>query len=339
MAKLKHVVLANNGLHGVEYGMLRDFEDEIVRLTGAELIESPVRKFPKFIDRRVGHGTRYSELRKLIPKAGHSIKADVLWAVMMGPESYTLDLFKDWEQGVGIKILYLFDTMEHQLASIRRVLDSTEWDYTFTSFAGAVPFLEEGTQRRWLVAPQGVKLERFHPAASEEKLVEFCAYGRRLEKVHESIKAYCRATGKHYAYTTATGMQPQLDPRENYEMYAWHLNHSIFNFCWPVERTNPTRVKTFSPITCRWFEAAASGNVIIGQAPTDPTFEKIFGKDLVFPINEIEDAESLNMVWEKLWDERERHLQAASERRERLAQQWSWETRVKEILEHVGVEQ
>ena len=338
MAKLKHAVLTNGSLHGFEYGMLRDFEDEIARLTKAEVVESPVRKLPGFIDRRVGHGTRYSELRKLIPKAEHSIKADVLWAVLMGPESYALDLYKNWDSDVGIKILYLFDTMENQLPAIRRVLDSTAWDYTFTSFAGAVPFLEEATQRRWLAAPQGVKLERFHPALIEEKLIHFCAYGRRLEKVHESIKAHCRAMGKHYEYTTATGMQPQLDPRENYEMYAWHLNHSIFNFCWPVERTNPTRAKTFSPITCRWFEAAASGNVIIGQAPTDPTFENIFGKDLVVPINDTEDAESLNAIWEALWNERERFLKSALERRARLAQQWSWESRVKEILDVVGVE-
>jgi hypothetical protein len=339
MAKPKHVVLTNSGLHGFEYGMLRDFEDEILRITEGERAESPVRSLPSYIDRRIGHGTRYSELRKLIPKAEHALRGDVLWAVMMGPESYALDLFKNWDRDVGIKILYLFDTLENQIASIRRVLKSTHWDYTFTSFAGAVPFLEAETDRRWLVAPQGVKLERFRPAPIEEKLIDFCAYGRRLENVHESIKRFCATAGKHYDYTTTTGaMQPRLDARENYRIYAWHLNHSIFNFCWPVEHTNPTRAKTFSPITCRWFEAAASGNVIIGQPPSDSTFESIFGKDLVFPVNASADTDELNLVWEKLWNERAGYLKSALERRERLAQQWSWEVRVKEILKIVGLE-
>lgn len=337
MPALKHIVLTNSNLCGFEYGVLRDFEDEIIRITGGERVESPFRKLPGFVERRVGHGTRYGELRKLIPKAEHHLKADVLWAVLMGPESFALDLFRKWDDGVGLKILYLFDTMEQQLPSIRRVLKSTNWDYTFTSFAGAVPFLEEQTQRRWLVAPQGVKLERFYPAPPQEKLISFCAFGRRLENVHQSVKAYCQATGKHYEYTTATGMQPQLDPRESYEMYAWHLNHAIFNFCWPVERTNPTRVRTFSPITCRWFEAAASGNVIIGQPPTDPTFESIFGKDFVLSIDADAGVKALNQFWDNLWSERERRLQAALERRERLSQQWSWEGRVREILRTVGV--
>ena len=38
-----------------------------------------------------------------------------------------------------------------------------------------------------------------------------------------------------------------------------------FTFGWPVEFTHPDRVKTFSPITCRWFEAAASGAVVVGD--------------------------------------------------------------------------
>jgi hypothetical protein len=338
MAKLKHVVLTNSGLRGFEYGSLCDFEDEIIRITGGELQVSPIRKLPRLIDRRIGHGTRYSDLRKLIPKVKHHLKADVLWVVLMGPESFALDLYRKWDQGVGLKILYLFDTMENQLPSIRRVLGSTTWDYTFTSFRGAVPFLEEQTQRRWLVAPQGVKLERFRPAPLEERLIGFCAYGRRLKKIHESIKEFCAATGKHYEYSTAASLQPQIDPRENHEMYAWHLGHTIFNFNWPVELTHPTRVRTFSPITCRWFEAAASGNVIIGLPPTDPTFNDIFGKDLVIPICETGNADALKKLWEKLWEERECHLARALERRERLAHKWSWESRIREILGIVGSE-
>lgn len=337
MKGLNHVVLITPGLTGLEYGMLADFQDELARLTGGGVEFAPVRRLPKFIGPRIGHGTRYSGLRRFVPKLTHQLKADVLWVALMGPESFSLDLFKAWDTNIGVKVLYLFDTMEKQLPSLRQLLRATNWDFTIASFSGAKQFLEKETQREWYIVPQGVNLQRFCPAGLEEKLISFCAYGRRVPQVHETIKDYCLRTAKHYEYTTAATLRPQLDPRENYSIYAWHLNHAIFNFCWPVELTNPTRVETFSPITCRWFEAASSGNVIIGQPPNDPGFAEIFGADLVIPVDPAAGPESLNSTWENLWHNRHRYLRAALERRARLSRVWSWESRVFEMLKIIGL--
>jgi len=328
---LKHIVLTDPILNGFAYGMLRDFEDEIVRITGGHKVVMPRRKLPKFIERRIGHGTRYANFRNFIPKVECDLKADVLWVILMGPEDFPLDLFKNWERNIGIKILYIFDTFESQLPSIRRVLQSAKWDLAITSFHGALPFLEEHTQRKWHAVAQGVKLDRFQPVALEEKLISFSAYGRRLQNVHNSIKEYCLQTGKYYEYTTTTGLQPQLDPCENYRQYAWHLAHSFFTFSWPVELTNPKRVLTFSPITCRWFEAAASGTVILGQPPKEPEFEKIFGSDFVIPIDYTKIQDHLNFIWEELWENRYFYFKSILNAREKLATNWSWESRVREI--------
>jgi Glycosyl transferases group 1 len=330
---LKHIVLTDPTLSGFEYGMLRDFEDEIVRITDGDKVVMPRRKLPKLIDTRLGHGTRYANFRKLIPKIECDLKADVLWVILMGPENFPLDLFKNWDRHVGVKILYIFDTFESQLPSIHRVLESAKWDLAITSFHGAVPFLEEQTQRKWYAVAQGVKLDRFKPVSKEEKLISFSSYGRRLGNVHQSIREYCLQTDNYYEYTTTTGLQPKLDPQENYRQYAWHLAHSFFTFSWPVELTNPKRVMTFSPITCRWFEAAASGTVILGQPPKDPEFRKIFGDDFVIPIDHTDSQEQLKIIWEELWENRYRYFQTACKNREKLEKSWSWESRVKEILE------
>lgn len=332
MMDLKHIVLTDPVLNGFAYGMLRDFEDEIVRITNGHKVVGPRRKFPKFIEQRIAHGTRYDTFRKVIPKVECDLKADVLWMILMGPEDFQLDLFKNWQRNVGIKILYIFDTFERQLPIIHRVLQSVQWDITITSFHGAVPFLEEHTQRKWHAVAQGVKLDRLKPVSKEEKLIDFSADGRRLENVHNSIKEYCLQTGKYYEYTTTTGLQLQLDPCENYRQYAWHLAHSFFTFSWPVELTNPQRVLRFSPITCRWFEAAASGTVILGQAPKDPEFEKIFGPDFIVPIDYTISQNDLKLIWEELWEKRYYYFQSALQAREMLGKNWSWQSRVKDIL-------
>ena len=334
---MKHVVLVNSALKGMQYGMLRDFEDEIVRLTGAQRVEAPRRNFPRFVGERLEHGTRYSGLRPFVPKQEIELRADVLWVVLMGPENFTLDLYKGWDRHIGTKILYLFDSLDAHLNSIRRVLRATKWDFTSTAFHGAKPFLEEETQRQWHVVRQAVKLERFRPAPIEKRVIAFCSYGRRLERIHKAVKDYCAHDEKYYDYTTAASVQPQLDPREHYGQYAWHLAHSIFNFCWPVEVTNPELITTHSPITCRWFEAAASGNVILGQAPTDPGFHELFGPNAVVSIDHTNDRPA--PLLERLWENRTEHLEAALKRRASLSHKWTWESRVLEILESMGLSQ
>lgn len=332
---MNHVVLRNSSLSGLQYGMLRDFEDEIVRLTGAQIVEAPQRALPGFVDKRLAHGTRYSGLRQVLPKERIELRADVLWVVLMGPENFTLDLYKEWDRHVGVKILYLFDTLDAHLTSLQRVLKSTKWDFASTAFHGAKSFLEEQTQREWHVIRHAVKLERFRPAPVEERLIAFCAYGRRLENVHDAIRKYCSGNGKYYDYTTAASIQARLDPREHYAHYAWHLAHSIFNFCWPVEVTHQNLITGHSPITCRWFEAAASGNVILGQAPTDPAFVDLFGADAVAPVPF--DNGDLSSLWDRLWEKRNDYLNAALQRRASLAHKWTWESRIKEILTLMNV--
>jgi Glycosyl transferases group 1 len=331
---LNHIVLTNPALSGFAYGMLRDFESEILRLTGGEEIVMPKRNLPNFLEHRLAHGTRYASLRKFVPQINYDLKADVLWVILMGPEDFPLDLFKNWDKNIGTKILYIFDTFESQLPAIRRVLQSAKWHVAITSFHSALPFLTAHTQQQWHAIAQGVKLDRFAPVTKSEKLISFSAYGRRLDNVHRSVQNFCLQTGKYYEYTTTTLPQKNLDPRENYHQYAWHLKHSFFTFSWPVELTNPQRVLTFSPITCRWFEAAASGTVILGQAPKDSEFVKIFGNELVIPIEP--DQQDYQYLWEKIWQERDDYLQSALRVRDKFAESWSWESRVREILKLIN---
>jgi hypothetical protein len=334
---VKHVLLTNPLLIGVEYGILRDFEDEIVRITGAERVEGPVRKLPTPFNNRLQHGTRYASLRRFVPKKRHHIEADVLWVVLMGPENFTLDLFDTWDEGVGTKILYIFDTFECHLSSIQRVLKSAHWDFTFTSFEGAKAYLEQHTDRAWHLVRQGVKLDRFKPSQKEDRAIDFCSYGRQLTSVHESIKRYCATNGKYYDFnTTVPILDASVSPQDSYRKYAWHLSHSWFNFCWPITLTHPGKVRTFSPISPRYFEAAASGNVMLGCTPGESGFNDLFGRDAVIDIDYRRD--DLMDIWESLYRDRNKYLDAALERRSALAHKWTWESRVHQILEATQLE-
>jgi hypothetical protein len=334
-----HAILANPNLSGFEYGMLDDFQEEIARLTGASFVEIPRRMGFGNLGRKFSIGTRYAGLRRFLRTRGFSVSADVLWVVLMGPENWELDLCQDWDRKVGFKILYLFDTMERQIPAIRKVLKSAKWDLTISSFSGAVPHLEAATQRKWHCVPQGVKLDRFRSPGETRRMIDFCSYGRRLERIQASLKRFCESAGLHYDYTTTAGLRPDTKPQEHYTLYAWHLKHSIFNLCWPVELTTPGRVQSFSPITCRWFEAAAAGNVIVGKAPRDAGFAELFGPDGVVEVNPELSDNDLQTVWRKLWGLRYAHLETARQRYRAYSSQWSWEARVRQILSLAGLEE
>ncbi len=328
----RHVLLTVGDSHGHEYGALRDLEDEIVRVTGAEIVEAPRWPAPRGLRDRLAHGTRWAPLRRFVPRrGGFEVAADVLWLVLMGPESSWLDLYRAWDRRVGFRIVYVFDTFAAQLPSLRRLCAAARWDLAVTSFAGAAPMLERETGRAWKSVPQGVKLDRFAP--TDARAIAISSYGRRVPRVHEALADFARGRALHYDFSTAGALARDVSVRDAYAQYAWRLRSSAFTVSWPVELTHPRRAGDLSPITCRWFEAAAAGTPILGRAPRDPLFADLFGDDAVIPLEPSprSSADTLEAI-AAAWSRRDDHLRAAAARRATRAPRWSWESRVHEIL-------
>ncbi|APR76658.1 Hypothetical protein A7982_02005 [Minicystis rosea] len=336
---LRHVVASVQGSHGFQYGMLRDFEDEIVRLTGATVVPIPDWPAPQAVRGRLAHGTRFAPLRRFVPKrGGFAVDADVLWLVLMGPEASWLDLFRAWDARVGYRIVYVYDTFGEQLDSLRRLASAARWDLMITSFHGAVPMLRRETGRDWVAVPQGVKKERFLPVSGDKREIGLSSYGRRVEPVHAAIDRWSDETGVYYDATVAATLNTRVPSQYLYKQYAWHLRHSHFTVAWPVELTHPSRAGAFSPITCRWFEAAAAATTMIGKPPVDPVFTELFGENAVLPLDSsprspAETREAIAALWEK----REEHLRVAEARRAERIHTWTWEARVREILARAGL--
>jgi hypothetical protein len=337
--RLRHVVLTVPDSHGFEYGTVRDLEDEIVRLTGARVVPMPSYAPPGFVKDHLSHGTRWAPLRRLAPpRADFAVDADVLWLVLMGPEASWLDLYRGWDRKVGTRIVYVFDTFAGQRDSLRRLTGAARWDVAATAFHGAVPMLERETGRAWAAVPQGVKLDRFPPAPTAERLIAMSSFGRSIPAVREAVDRFCDEEHLHHEVSIAASPKPEISPRYLYKQYAWHLCHSFFTFSWPVELTHPARAGAFSPVTCRWFEAAAAATTLVGRPPSDPIFAELFGEGAVVPFDPAprtpgEAREALASLWAR----REELLEAALARRAALSARWTWEARVREMMALAGL--
>jgi hypothetical protein len=256
----------------------------------------------------------------------------------MGPEASWFDLLHDWDQEAGFRILYLFDTFPNQIASLRRIVSSARWDLAITSFHDAIPMLERETSRKWIAIPQGVRLERFAPYRSAQRSIGISAYGRGLPTVHDGLSMFSSEAGVHYDVSVSAAPRRDLSNEFLYDQYAWHVRSSCFTVSWPVQITHPARAGGLSPVTCRWFEAAASATPVVGQAPSDPVFLDLFGQDSVVPLdpNPGSARATVNEL-RAIWKHREHHLREAETRRTERARYWSWEARVREILRLAGL--
>jgi hypothetical protein len=253
-----------------------------------------------------------------------------VWHILMGPENYNLDLFESLPVGCR-RIVFLFDTLPSQLSLIRRLFSGPEWDVCITSFSDAIPSLEKETGRAWRHVDQAVTQSYFKPVCQPQRVIHFSAYGRRHARVHEAVLQFCRANDLYYDFTTHGRGQPTAGPLQLYDQFAWHMSHSLFTFCWPVETTSPIRAGELSPITCRWFEAAAAGAVILGQPPRNPRFRQIFGDSAVTQVNPETDSEQMIRQLDQIWRRREELGARAAELRLRLGNQLDWSERVEQM--------
>jgi len=329
---MNHILFRDPALQGWEYGMQRSFENAIRQITAATVIDLPSYSLGKKYLHHFGHGMNKAVFRKYFPKQDFRVSGDVAWYILMAPENYRLDLFTKWSAGCSKKVLYLYDTLPAQYPLIRKHFSDGTWDLLITSFEDAVGDLERETGRKWHSIEQAADEKLFVPIPYNQRSIHFSSYGRRFPKVHEVLKDFCRTNNLYYDFTTHDGKHPVAEPAELYRQYAWHMTQSIFTFSWPVELTNPARAGHLRPITCRWFEAAAAGTILIGKAPANNKFDLFFDKDLVHPIDPDSAPEEIKKTLQHLWERREVLFQKANIFAQQHRTRLVWKERVERIM-------
>jgi hypothetical protein len=331
---VKHVVLRNPFLKGWEYGMLRALENAIIETTQAEVINLPDYGKEKLLE-KTQHGMRLSSFRKLVPKKQLTIEADVVWCILMGPENMMLDLFKGWQK-IKHRIVYLFDTLPAQYPLIKSLFSSDEFNIKITSFNDAKADLEKITSKKWQVIEQAATEGLFTTVPYEKKIIHFSSYGRKWPALHEVLLEFCKNKNLYYDFTTHDARHPVAEPELLYSQYAWHLNHSLFTFSWPVELTNPSRAGNLNPITCRWFEAACSGTVMIGKKPANERFDEYLFPNAVVEMDPSEKKAGMLSRLEKIWEGRKELYHRANEQQKIHYSKMVWGERIRRMLNLIG---
>jgi hypothetical protein len=259
----------------VSAGTILDFEDAMSEVANTEFLELPP----------LGRRARLQALR-----AGHVIRPasiqngpyDVCLLIIFQPDEIRmLRHIKDLRQSCRRVVVYIFDAwvgatdVFHRYRKLWRLCDRI-----FVSFPRAAEVYEGHVDCPVEYLPQAVNPMQFHPFR-EDRPIHLLSVGRRLEAAHRQLLEISNRHDLWYQFAEFHA-PTAIDLSESRILLGRLCQSARVQICWPIDVTNAERPREGfgsedgSPVTARWFEAAASGSVVLGARPRSPEFAELF---------------------------------------------------------------
>ncbi len=166
----------------------------------------------------------------------------------------------------------------HKYKNWLKALDSFDHVCVGSKKSAAALTAAIGRTCHWV--PGGVDALRFSPYPdAPRRVVDVYSIGRRLEGIHQELLGQAASKEIFYIYDTlheVANLAP-IDDRQHRELYANVAKRSRFFVIAPAKMDLPTATEGESEIGFRYYEGAASGAVLIGQAPKCDHFPELFG--------------------------------------------------------------
>jgi spore maturation protein CgeB len=154
-----------------------------------------------------------------------------------------------------------------------------QFDHVVVGLEGSVNALEKALGRPCHWTPAAVDAVRFSPYPDPpQRVIDVYSIGRRWEGVHRSLLKIAKHRELFYIYDTFPGSMAQPpDHRQHRDLLANISKRSRFFVVGPAKGDRPDDARGQIEIGSRYFEGAASGAVMVGQAASCKSFNQLFG--------------------------------------------------------------
>lgn len=214
-----------------------------------------------------------------------------------------------------------------------------QFDHVFVGCKGTVEALSNalGKPVHWLSG--GVDTLRFSPYPNPPaRVVDVYSIGRRSEGIHRALYQAAEKRSIFYLYDTFGGsLSDVLDYRQHRDLFSNVTKRSRYFMVAPgkVDASDETRGQV--EIGHRYYEAAAAGAVMIGQAPKCDAFDEMFPwPDAVIPVEP--DGSNVIEVIARLDSSPERPLAISQRNAGEALLRHDWLYRWKQIFQTAGIE-
>lgn len=161
----------------------------------------------------------------------------------------------------------------------------SDFDHIFLGFYHNVEEVARITGRPCTYLPLAVDVPRFAPASIDQpRPINVCNIGRRSPVTHEALLAEAELQRSFYYYDTVAASGADMkqrtfrvdSPHEHRRMLATILKHSRYYIANRSYVNEPEFGAGREEISARFYEGAAAGTVMIGEAPRTEEFKRQF---------------------------------------------------------------
>ncbi|OKH71755.1 hypothetical protein EB74_24745 [Mycobacterium sp. SWH-M5] len=191
-----------------------------------------------------------------------------------------------WRSRARVSMCYIDEIYPSDVAGLGSLLSVLKlFDHVFVSVRDTVEPLAAVTGRPCHFLAPSVDTLEFCPYPEEPKrVIDFYAMGNRPPETHRALLRMADRGDWYYVYDTLKN-SPVTSHTEHRVRLAEMLKRTRFFLVTAVRHYNPERTRGNQELGLRYFEGAAAGTVLIGDAPCNESFRQNFGwRDSVIPL-------------------------------------------------------
>ena len=185
-----------------------------------------------------------------------------------------------WKERCKTSVCWLGEIWAADILANRDLLRALRsFDYVFLNSQGTVGPLSDFLDRQCHFLPTGVDTIRFNPLPKNpNRSIDVYNIGRRWEGVHQRLLQAASEGGLFYVYDSYQSMATMepIDYKQHRELFANMAKRSKYFLVWPGKMNLPEETQGQVEIGYRYFEGAAAGAVMIGQAADCAAFHDLF---------------------------------------------------------------
>jgi hypothetical protein len=286
-------------------------------------------------------------LRRLSPFLNPGLKKvvidrdyDLFVFVCMNPSDLIyLSAVEGWKERCKKRICYMVEFYSGWVKEYAYHLSLLrDFDVVTQSFSSCVDTVRTASGRPCEAVPLGVDTLRYTPLPDPAaRSIDVYSMGRRVESAHLALLEKARARELFYIYDTIPGLN--ITPRDyvqHRELTANFGKRSRFFIAYPAKVDTAEETRGASEVGARFFEGAATGAVLLGQAPTVAAFARDFHwPDALVDLGTT--PESVNAFLATVSSDAERYAAAGRRNAVEALRRFDWVYRWKELLRLAGL--
>jgi hypothetical protein len=334
----------------VAYCTMYEFEDVIAQVTGADRVDvdaAPALERSRRAYRLLRMTGSRALAQRLTPRPP-GVRLDRDYELFFPTFNHTYELYAlqsipNWRERCRFAACYINEVWAHLLPKYLLELLS-QFDHVFIGMRHCVDEVAQIVGRPCSYLPLAVDVMTFSPwPAPADRVIDVCNIGRRSTVTHEALIAMAESRKIFYYYDTFAGGDRSKQRtfrvnhyREHRLLLASLLRHSRYYVTNRSRINEPEYTGNRQEISGRFYEGAAAGTVMVGEAPNSSDFKELFGwPDAVVPLPF--DCRDVEQVLATLDKDSPRLARIRSQNVHHAALRHDWLYRLQSILSTFGL--